>query len=402
MKVTIFEGIEKIVSQKTNLSTHILPLENAIGKISSQTLYATISLPRFDNSAMDGYALKGSFKSYKIVGKILAGDNKDIVLQDGECIKITTGAKVPDSAQTVIPQENTTFEKDKITIIKEVKTGANIRKTGEDIKSGEILIKKGDKITSNYISILASQGVTHIEVFKTPKVAVFASGNELKMPYEELSDSQIYNSNTPYFVSRLKELGCEVDFVGKSGDNLEDMKKLVKNSLKYDLILTSGGVSVGEADFTKEAFYSFGFETLFDKVEIKPGKPTTCGKIGETFILNLPGNPLAAALNFEIFAKIIVNKLSGISTLYHKSIKTKISSDFTKNRAVNTVIPGYFDGEYFNIAKQFSPNMVNVLNHCNGFIVVSKDKNSLKKDDYIKFLPINFDFYSEDFEDFLS
>ena len=402
MKVTIFEGIEKIVSQKTNLSTHILPLENAIGKISSQTLYATISLPRFDNSAMDGYALKGSFKSYKIVGKILAGDNKDIVLQDGECIKITTGAKVPDSAQTVIPQENTTFEKDKITIIKEVKTGANIRKTGEDIKSGEILIKKGDKITSNYISILASQGVTHIEVFKTPKVAVFASGNELKMPYEELSDSQIYNSNTPYFVSRLKELGCKVDFVGKSGDNLEDMKKLVKNSLKYDLILTSGGVSVGEADFTKEAFYSFGFETLFDKVEIKPGKPTTCGKIGETFILNLPGNPLAAALNFEIFAKIIVNKLSGISTLYHKSIKTKISSDFTKNRAVNTVIPGYFDGEYFNIAKQFSPNMVNVLNHCNGFIVVSKDKNSLKKDDYIKFLPINFDFYSEDFEDFLS
>jgi len=402
MKVTIFEGIEKIVSQKTNLSTHILPLENAIGKISSQTLYATISLPRFDNSAMDGYALKGSFKSYKIVGKILAGDDKDIVLQDGECIKITTGAKVPDSAQTVIPQENTTFEKDKITIIKEVKTGANIRKTGEDIKSGEILIKKGDKITSNYISILASQGVTHIEVFKTPKVAVFASGNELKMPYEELSDSQIYNSNTPYFVSRLKELGCKVDFVGKSGDNLEDMKKLVKNSLKYDLILTSGGVSVGEADFTKEAFYSFGFETLFDKVEIKPGKPTTCGKIGETFILNLPGNPLAAALNFEIFAKIIVNKLSGISTLYHKSIKTKISSDFTKNRAVNTVIPGYFDGEYFNIAKQFSPNMVNVLNHCNGFIVVSKDKNSLKKDDYIKFLPINFDFYSEDFEDFLS
>jgi len=402
MKVNIYEGIQKIVSQKTTLKTHILPLENALGKICAKTLYATLSLPRFDNSAMDGYALKGDHNTYKIVGKILAGDDKDIELKDGECIKITTGAKTPPSADSVIPQENTSVDADILTIIKAVKTGANIRRTGEDIKEGEVIINKGDKIKSNYISLLASQGITHIEVFNTPKVAVFASGSELKMPYETLSGSQIYNSNTPYFISRVGELGCEVHFIGKSIDNLKDMKKLVEASLEYDLVITSGGVSVGEADFTKEAFLAYGFETLFDKVDIKPGKPTTFGKIGKTFILNLPGNPLAAALNFEIFAKIIINKLSNKNEIFLKSIKAKLFTDFSINKPVDTVVPGYFDGEYFHIAKQFSPNMVNVLNHCNGFIVISKEKSIIKKDEVVKFLPINFEFYSKEFEEFLS
>jgi len=402
MKVSIYEGIKKIVSQKTMLSTHIIPLENALGKISAKTLYAGLSLPRFDNSAMDGFGLRGSFQTYKVVGKILAGDDSDIQIKDGECIKITTGAKTPSSVQSVIPQENTTLNDDTLIINKEVKKGANIRKKGEDIKEGEIIIKKGDKITSNFISLLASQGITHIEVFKTTRVAVFASGSELKMPYEDITGSQIYNSNTPYFVARLKELGCDVSFIGKSQDNLEDMKELVKSSLEYDLVITSGGVSVGEADFTKEAFGAFGFETIFDKVDIKPGKPTTFGKIKDTYILNLPGNPLAAALNFEIFAKTIINHLSGTNKIYLKSIKTKISQDFSKNRAVDTVLPGYFDGEFFSIAKSFSPNMVNVLNHCNGFIIIDKEKDKLQKGDIVKFLPINFEFYYDEFEEFLS
>ena len=401
MKVTIYEGINKIISQKVLNKTHILPLENAIGMICAQTIKAILSLPRFNNSAMDGFGLKGDHDSYKIVGKILAGDDKNIILKDKECIKITTGAKTPASVDTVIPQENTKITNDFIEIIKPVKTGANIRKEGEDIKQGEIIIKQGDKITSNYISLLASQGITHIEVYNTPKVAVFASGSELKMPYERLENSQIYNSNTPYIVSRLKELGCEVSFVGKSKDNIDDMKKLVENSLDHDLIITSGGVSVGEADFTKESFNAFGFETIFDKVDIKPGKPTTFGKIGKTFVLNLPGNPLAAALNFEIFGKIIINILNHTNNIYHDYITTVISEDFTKNKSVATVIPGFFNGENFKIAKQFGPNMVNVLNNCNGFIVIDKDTNKLSKGESIKFLPINWEFYSENFKEFL-
>ncbi len=399
MKVSIYEGIEKIVKYKKELKTHIIPLEEALQKISANTIKATLSLPRFDNSAMDGYGYKGVHKSYKIVGKILAGDDIDIILKDGECIKITTGAKVPNSVDSVIPQENVSLKNDMIMIEKAVKNDANIRRIGEDIKEDEIIIKKGEKITSNFISLLASQGITHIEVFNTPRVAVFASGSELKMPYESLENSQIYNSNTPYFISRVKELGCDVNFIGKSEDSLEALKNLIKNALDYDLIITSGGVSVGEADFTKEAFKSFGFDPLFEKVDIKPGKPTTVGKISDTFVLNLPGNPLAAALNFEIFGKVLINILSGTEKIHLESIECKIADSFRKNRPVDTVIPGYFDGRYFHTAKQFSPNMVNVLNHCNGFIILGK---SVEKDDLVKFLPINWEFYSKEFKEFLT
>ena len=389
MIVSIEEGIDRILKSKTKLKTKLIPLENANNHISAKTLKATLSLPRFDNSAMDGYALKGDAKTYKIVGKILAGDDKDYELKSGECIKITTGAKTPKSADTVIPQENCKILDESIEIEKSVPTGANIRREGEDIKSGEVIIQKGDKITSNFIQLLSSQGITHIEVYQPPKVAIFASGSELKMPYEKLNSAQIYNSNTPYLISRVKELGCEVTFVGKSQDNLKDMKAMIENSLVHDIIITSGGVSVGEADFTKEAFKSFGFEAIFEKVKIKPGKPTTLGKIGESFVLNLPGNPLAASLNFEIFGKVLINHLSGTNKPNLKPIKAKLNQDFSKNRPVATVIPGFFDGEYFNIAKKFGPNMVNVLNHCNGFIIVDEKIEHLKKDEMVDFLPIN-------------
>jgi molybdopterin molybdotransferase len=230
-------------------------------------------------------------------------------------------------------------------------------------------------------------------------VAVFASGSELKMPYEELGNSQIYNSNTPYLMARIKELGCDVSFIGKSEDSLEALKNLIKNALEFDLIVTTGGVSVGEADFTKEAFKSLGFEALFEKVDIKPGKPTTVGMIDKTFVINLPGNPLASALNFEIFGKLLINRLGGYDEIYHNFIECPISEDFSKNRPVATVVPGSFDGKEFTIAKQFSPNMVNVLNHCNGFVVL---KNSVKAGDIVKFLPINWEFYSKEFKEFLS
>lgn len=402
MQVSIFEGINLIVKNIKKLKTKIVPLENAIGKVSAKTLKATISLPRFNNSAMDGYGLKGEHKTYKIVGKILAGDDKDITLNDGECIKITTGAKTPDTVDKVIPQENTTLDDDIITVQKELKYFANIRKKGEDILEDETLINDGDKITSNYISLLASQGITHIEVYQTPRVAIFASGSELKMTYESLGNAEIYNSNTPYLHSRSLELGCDVTFVGKSEDNLDSLIKLIENSLDYDLIVTSGGVSVGEADFTKDAFKAFDINSIFDKVTVKPGKPTTFGTIGNTAVLNLPGNPLAASLNYEIFGKLIINILSGKKNIYQNYISGQMKENFKKTRAVDTVIPGFYDGISFEPAYQFGANMVNVLNHCNGYLVIGADTDEIKEGELIKFLPINWEFESSEVINFLS
>ena len=403
MSVSILDALDIILENTHPLPTEILPIEQVLSKISALEIKATIALPQFNNSAMDGYALKGEAKRYRVVGKILAGDAHDYILQENEAIKIMTGAKVPSNTQKIIPQEHTsTLDDSKIQIEKPVKLNAHIRYTGEDINIDEKILSCGEKINSSHIALLASQGITHVKVYKKPRVAIFASGNELKLHFEKLEDSQIYNSNTPYLIARAKELGCEASFIGKSDDNIESLKSVIKNSLDYDFIVTSGGVSVGEADFTKEAFNSLKCEEKFSKVHIKPGKPTTFGTIGKTVILNLPGNPLASALNFEIFAKPLIQKLSGSLKYHHGFIETKMATEFIKTRKVPTVIPGFFDGIYFKVADQFAPGMVNVLNHCNGFIVISEEKESIKKDDIVKFLPIEWEFGRENFINFQS
>ncbi len=402
MAVTIIEAIELILSTTKSTKSELISLENALTRVSYQTLNATISLPTFNNSAMDGFGLKGRHDNYTIVGKILAGDAHSYDLKEGECVTIMTGAEVPSSVDSVIPQENTNITDTTIVINKAVKEKANIRLKGEDIKVGEMILEKGEKITSAHISLLASQGITHIKVHRIPRVAVFASGSELKLHFEKLEKSQVYNSNTPYLMARSEELGCETLFVGKAEDSVEALQALIKDSLDCDFIVTSGGVSVGEADFTKAAFEGLGCESIFSKVQIKPGKPTTFGKIGDTLVLNLPGNPLASSLNFEIFGKLLLMKLRGLKTTHHGFINTKISQSFEMNRPVDTVLPGFFDGVAFTPADKFAPGNVNVLNHCNGMIIIDKETKALKENDIVKFLPIRWEFLRENFEDFTS
>jgi len=397
MKVTIEEGlniIDEIIEKK---GSEILPLELATGRICSQTLKANFDLPRFDNSAMDGFAirLEDSGKCVEVIDIILAGVDKDTEVKNGCAIKIMTGAKIPKGADAVVPIEDVKTQNGKIYLPQNIKKDANIRKSGEDVGKGEIIINQGEKLDAYKIGMLASQGYSYIKVYKKVKVGVFATGKELKMHYENIEPHQIYNSNTPTLLSRLYELGCEVTFIGASDDNKESIKELIKNSLDLDLIVTSGGVSVGEADFTKEAFSELGAKIYFDKVEIKPGKPTTLGKIDKTIILNLPGNPLAAALNFEIFGRFIINKLSGREDIYQNYLEALLKEDIKNRPGREVVIPGNFDGKQFTPSKKRGPGMVSPLSAANGYIILDRNVEILKKDSIVKFIPIKFEFYSD-------
>jgi len=377
-------------------------LQDSLGKISAKRVLCTIPLPRFNNSAMDGYGICGDKNTFKVVDKIFAGSKSDIILKDGEAVRIFTGAKVPKSVESVIPQEKVQVHDDDIEIDLPYKKGANIRYKGEDIDEDELILDQYEIINSSHIALLASQGIEYVEVLEDVKVAIFASGNELKLAGESLEEGQIYNSNAPYLMARSKELGCQCEFLGKCGDSVESLTKLISKALDYDLIITSGGVSVGDADFTKEAFTKLGMNTLFSKVGVKPGKPTTFGKIGDCMVLNLPGNPLACSLNFELFGKLIIKKLSKINTPYQNFILTKTDQDITAKAGVNTIVPGFFNGEYFKEFKNYSPASVNTLNHCNGMIVIDSQKKRLKKSDLVKFIPIRWDFLSKRRVDFIS
>ena len=207
------------------------------------------------------------------------------------------------------------------------------------------------------------------------------------MHYESLSSSQIYNSNTPALLSRAKELGCDVTFVGKIEDNKLAIQEAIRNALDANLIITSGGVSVGEADFTKEAFKELGMEILFSKIDIKPGKPTTLGKLGDTYVLNLPGNPLAAILNFEIFGRFLINRLSGRTDPYIRPTIAKLKEKIILKPGRDTIIPGRFDGEHFLPLSKRSPGMVSPAAQMDGFIIASKESSALTKS--VRFIPLS-------------
>ena len=183
---------------------------------------------------------------------------------------------------------------------------------------------------------------------------------------------------------------------------IESICKLINNSLDAELIITSGGVSVGDADFTREAFNKLNFETIFDGIKIKPGKPTIFGKIKDSYILNLPGNPLASALIFELFGKSIIQKLLGTNQIYQSFIYGKLQNDFKTKKGRITIIPGFFDGEYFEISENKSPGMVSTLSKCNSMIVIDENVEVLSKDSLVKILPINWKFFSDKKKDILT
>lgn len=398
MSVTIDKALDYIYANTKTKNSKIIPIEESLGFVLAQDVIATHNLPPFDNSAMDGYAIKirDAEKELKISHTIFAGDSLDIELREGECIKIMTGAIVPKGCDTVVPIENVILlDNNTIKIEKKPKDGANIRKCAEDIKKESILLKRGQRIFAHHITLFASQGISHIKVFKRPRVAIFASGNELKMHFESVEAHQLYNTNSLTFFSRAKELGCEVEFIGTAKDTLEDIKEHIANALDSDLIITSGGVSVGDADFTKEAFSSFGYEIFFDQVEIKPGKPTVFGRIKDTFILNLPGNPLAATLNFELFTKSILLALSGDEDKYIGVIETKMKEEYIQKSKKNIIAPGYFDGTSFLLYKNISAGTIKPMSEANAYILIGEDCQKIAKDDIVKIIPTRFSFNSK-------
>ena len=402
--VKINEALDIIYRTIKHKSRHIVPIEDSVGKIVAKEYKASFDLPRFDNSAMDGYAVKivDANRVVKIVDTIYAGDIPQRELRDGEAIKIMTGAPTPKGCEAIIPIENIKSKTENNIILPlSIKKDAMIRWRGEDIESGRVFLKANRKVTGYTLALLASQGISHIEVFRKPKVVIFSTGEELKAHYEKIEKHQLYNSNSLMFYARAKELGCDVSYISSSGDSLEELKKSVEEALDADLILTSGGVSVGDKDFTIEAFRELGMEILFSKVDIKPGKPTTFGRIANSLIVNLPGNPLASMVNFEMFVKPIILKLSGSLEFYHKTITTKMRENYNFKGGRYSVILGEWNGNSFMPIENQKSGMVSPLDRADGMVVTTPNINTFIKNQIVKMIPIKINIGSSKNIDFM-
>jgi molybdopterin molybdotransferase len=404
MTIEITQALSLIEENIQALSVEIIPLEELTGRIISEDIHARYDLPAFDNSAMDGYAVccSAAGKDLAVEHTIFAGDVLGSEITECTPYKIMTGAPIPKGCEAIVPIENVSVDGLKVSFPEDIKKATHIRRKGEDISTGDLLLEKGSKVHGLQIALLASQGISHVHVYKRPKVAVFASGEELKMHFESVKEHQIYNSNAPTFLARAKELGAEVSFIGSAKDNLEDLKAHIEASLDADLIVTSGGVSVGDADFTREAFEAFGLDRLFDKINIKPGKPTSLGKIGNSWVLNLPGNPFAALVNFELFGVKTLHKLSGNRSSHLGVIRSEAKEDISLHPGRVTVLPGTWDGLSFLVTHKRSPGMLSPLIHSNALAIASSDVSLIKKGEEVLILPIHAVHSSDTFIDFIN
>lgn len=393
MASSITEALDIIDTNITALDAEIIPIEMAVNRVVAQDYIASFHLPRFNNSAMDGYAVKVSDAGCKVHCSevIYAGDNPQMELEKGRAIKIMTGAPVPQGCEAIVPIENVSVEGELITLPADIQHDSFIRMAGEDIMKGKVFLQKGDVINAYTIASLASQGITHVTVTRVIKVAIFGTGDELRPHFEKIEAHQLYNSNSPMFLARAQSLGCDARFIRASDDTLEALQNAISSTLDADIIITSGGVSVGDKDFTKEAFTNLGMDVLIDKIDIKPGRPTIVGKIGKTVVVNLPGNPLASMVNYELFVRAIIRKMSGRTDAHHAVVKTTMKADFSVRGGKHAVVLGKFDGEHFEALKPQMPGMVSPMQEADGLILITPEVKTLEKGSLVHMLPIRWE-----------
>jgi len=355
-------------------------LEKALGRVFSQDVTCQKNLPSFNNSAMDGFAIKASDagSTLRVKEVIYAGEVKNASLADGECYKIMTGAQVPSDVDTIIPIENVLkFENDEVTLPETVRKGDALRLKGEETKEGERLFEEGEEITARTIAVLASQGIVSIEVYKKLSIAVVSTGNELKEPWENASEDEIYNCNSYAIISTLQAKGFDASYIKVIPDNLDETISFVSDLKSYDIIITSGGISMGDADFVGRAFEANGLETLFDGVNIKPGRPIMMGRMEKTFVICLPGNPLTAMVNLYLFAIPIMRKIQGHTSHHHNTELAHNTAEFkTKSGRVNVVLGTLQAGEFTATrGNRYGSGMITVIEESNAMLLTSATSN---------------------------
>ena len=298
-------------------------LENSTGRILSEDIVASFPSPRFNNSAMDGFAVRAidtihasekTPSELKIVDVSSAGSPSEVTIGEGECIQCMTGAEIPKGADAIIMVEDTSgfSNNDQVKIMNSASSGAHIRKRGEEINEGDVLIKKGTRITANELGTCATFGYEDLSVSKKPKVSIFGTGNELVEPGQKLGKGQIYNSNLYVFTDLVEKAGALIKMKEVIKDDKDSLKSFLSQALEEsDVIISSGGVSMGRYDYVRDVFIELGVKEHFWKVAQKPGKPLFFGTKENKLIFGLPGNPVSSYIGFMEWVWPVIKSLMG-------------------------------------------------------------------------------------------
>lgn len=378
-------------------TTEIKSILEALSRIAAEDVFAPIDNPPFDRSPLDGYAFMAEDSTgasreqpvkLKVVGKIFAGDWCDIILKPHEAIRIMTGAMIPTGADCVIKQESTNYGEDFVEIYESLKPYQNYSYMGEDFKKGTKLISQGEKLNFVHLGILASMGYSTVRVYNQPKVALIVTGDELVTSGETLPKGKIYNSNLFLIAARLKELSINPIYLEKCGDDVNTIiQKLEQAMTVADLVITTGGVSLGEKDIFPEVLPRLGVDQKFWKVNIKPGTPVMFSTYHDKLILNLSGSPFGALTAFELLVRPMLGKMAKDPSIPMKIDQAILENDYFKKCTGKKFVRAIFEKGKIRLPEGgYASGMIASMKDCNCLLEIEPGKNGYEKGDTIKIL----------------
>lgn len=395
--ISVEEALGLILENIREIGFEKVDIKEALGRVIAEDVYARRNIPPWDNSAMDGYAVRvddveGASKEnpavLKIIESLPAGYISENRLNPGEAIKIMTGAPMPNGADAVVMAEYTEKDGGKVRIFKRPEKGDHIRRAGEDVKEGQLVIKKGQLIRPSEIGMLASMARSIVSVYQRPRVAILATGDELVDLDEEICGAKIINSNTYAVGAQIQECGALPILLGIARDRQDELEEKLRLGMNADIIITSGGVSVGDYDHVKDVVKGLGGDLRLWKVAIKPGKPLAFSVLNGRPMFGLPGNPVASMVTFEIFVRPAILKMMGHKKIFRPIIDATIKSDLKKKEQrrhfIRASVQSDVDGYAVETTGDQGSHMMTSMTKANGLIIFHENETSIKAGDKVK------------------
>jgi len=371
----------------------IVTLDRALGHVLAEEIHVGKNMPAFDNSAMDGFAFRqeDAGKELRIAATIFAGDRPRPILGEGECYRIMTGAQVPADADTVIPIEKCSqVTEESVEIPVGIKKGSNLRRKGEELQAGEPLLPAGTLLEPSHIALLSAQGIMAVSAYVPLRIAVLSTGDEIREPWEEASEDEIYNANAFGILASLERYGFRGEYHGRIPDDREATERMIEELRSYDVILTSGGISMGEADYLYEAFLANGLKPLFHGVNVKPGRPTMMGVMGSTFVMAMPGNPLTTLLNLLVLSVPVLYAMQGASKVHHRRYPAVMGESLQLRGGRSEMVLGSVrEGAFYPTrGNRYGSGMLTPLAESDAIAIFGEEIRELDKGGPVEVLPL--------------
>lgn len=347
--VRVAEAQEMVLGGVQPVGVEKVALVDALHRVTAEEVVAQRYIPLEDNSAMDGYAVRhhdvaGATREHPVTLEVLeilpAGKVPGHCIEPGQAIKIMTGAPLPGGADTVVQVEHTNGDDTQVQIYRAPRQGSNLRRRGEDIQAGECVLPAQTLLRPAELGVLASVGKAQVLVYQRPRVAILATGDEIIDPGEPDTRGKIINSNSYTLAGQIAEAGGSPLLLGVAPDNRDIISQRLASGLRADVLITSGGVSVGTFDYVRECLDGFGFTMRFGTVAVRPGSPATFGMVGQVPVFSLPGNPVASMVTFELFVRPALLKMTGHTLLWRPYLDAVLQDEVDKRRGVRTLLRG--------------------------------------------------------------